>query len=68
MSPADLRFAAKALLAGLVAGVGSLATGSLDGSLDLPEYLAAATAALVALGGVYGVSNEPRKARHGRDL
>jgi hypothetical protein len=51
----------KAWLAAAIALVGSLAAGSLDGSLVLAEYLAAASAGLVALGGVYGVKNADAK-------
>lgn len=47
----------KAWLAAAIALVGSLAVGAQDGQLVLFEYLTAASAALVALGGVYGIRN-----------
>lgn len=51
------RMIAKAILAGAIAGAGSLATGATDGTLSLAEWLAALSATLVALGAVYGVPN-----------
>src|SRR5690349_19914587 len=51
----------KAGLAAAIALVGSLAAGSLDGSLVLAEYLAATSAALVDLRGVHGIKNADGK-------
>lgn len=48
----------KAILAGLIAGVGVLTTASLDEQIVLHEWLVAAGATLVAIGGVYQVKNE----------
>jgi hypothetical protein len=51
----------KAWLAFAIALIGSLAVGAQDGVLVLFEYLTAASAALVALGGVYGIPNGGQK-------
>lgn len=51
--------AAKAFLAFLIAGVGSLAVAAVDNGISLAEGLTAASVALIALGGVYGVKNAP---------
>jgi hypothetical protein len=51
----------KAWLAGAIALVGSLAAGATDNALTLAEWLAAASAALVALGGVYSIKNTDAK-------
>jgi hypothetical protein len=48
---------AKAIIAALIAGLGILGEGLTDGSLSGQEWIAAAVAALVALGGVYLVPN-----------
>lgn len=47
----------KAWLAGAIALFGALAAGATDNSLTLAEWLAAASAALVAVGSVYRVTN-----------
>lgn len=48
---------AKAVIGALVAGLGILGEGLTDGSLSGQEWIAAAIAALIALGGVYVVPN-----------
>lgn len=51
---------AKAILAGLIGFVGSLATATVqDNAVTLGEWLAAAAVGLTALGGVYGITNAP---------
>ncbi|GGM63969.1 hypothetical protein GCM10012275_38170 [Longimycelium tulufanense] len=50
---------AKALLGALAAGLGSLATALTDGTITPAEWIAAAGAALAALGVVYRVRNRP---------
>lgn len=50
---------AKAFLAFLVAGTGSLATAAVDNSITLGEGLVAAAAAIAAFALVYGVKNTP---------
>lgn len=59
---------AKALLAGLTAGVGAIATAAIDDKITPGEWWAGAAAALVALGLVYGVPNKTAvyDARHDR--
>lgn len=47
----------KAWIAAVIALLGSLAVGAADNALTLAEWIAAASTAAVALGGVYGVSN-----------
>lgn len=54
---------AKAIIAALIAGLGILGEGLTDGSLSGQEWIAAAVAALVALGGVYLVPNKSTTAR-----
>lgn len=49
----------KAILAFLVAGVGSLATGAIDNQLTLAEWLAAAATAVGAAAAVYAIPNKP---------
>lgn len=51
--------AAKAILAFLIAGSGSLAVAAVDNSITMGEGIVAASVALVALGAVYGVKNAP---------
>lgn len=46
---------AQALLAGALALVGTLATGAVDGHIELAEWLTAGATGLAALGAVYGV-------------
>lgn len=53
--------ARKAWLAAVTALVGALVVGAQDQVLTLVEYLTATSAALVALGGVYGVRNADSK-------
>lgn len=70
MSPAEwIRYAAKGILAGAIAGVGCLATAAVDDGIVLAEWLTAAAAALTAAGGVYGIPNTTKggeyAARHG---
>lgn len=48
---------AKALLAGAIALVGSLATAAVDGGISTAEWLTAASTGLIALGGVWGIPN-----------
>lgn len=48
---------AKAIIGGLIAGLGILGEGLTDGTLSGQEWIAAAIAALVAGGGVYLVPN-----------
>lgn len=55
-----MREAAKAILSGLIASGGSVVTGLGDNSLSYQEIVTAILVGLVALGGVYGVSNAPR--------
>jgi hypothetical protein len=45
----------KAIVAGLIAFVGTLVTASADGHLDLAEWLGAILSGLVAVGAVWGV-------------
>lgn len=53
----------KAILASLIAGGGSIVTGLGDNTLSLQEIATAIVVALVALGGVYGVSNVTKAAK-----
>ena len=48
---------AKAIYAFLSAGVGSLAVAAIDHGITQAEGLAAASVALIAFGGVYGIKN-----------
>lgn len=59
-------YAAKALLAGGIAGVGALATGAAAGGITTAEYLTAAAAALTAIGAVYRVPNTTATGTGGR--
>lgn len=52
-------YAAKAILAAAIAGTGALATAYADGDLTAAESWTALTAALVALGAVFGIPNGP---------
>lgn len=67
--PEWIRYAAKGILAGAIAGVGALATGYVDDALTTAEALTAAGAALTAAGAVYGIPNTTKggeyAARHG---
>lgn len=70
MTPPEwIRYAAKATLAGAIAGIGALATGYVDDALTKAEALTAAGAALTAAGAVYGIPNRAKgegyRARHG---
>lgn len=69
MTRPNLGYAAKALLAAAIAGVGCLATAAIDDGIVLAEWLTAAGAALTAAGGVYGIPNRAKggeyRARHG---
>lgn len=47
----------KAVLAGLIALVGSLAVAATDNHISLAEWLVSAASSLTAVGGVYGISN-----------
>lgn len=58
------RQAAKALLASLIAGLSALLPGVEDG-VSVGEGLTAVVAALVALGAVFVVPNEPKPAGNG---
>lgn len=49
----------KAILAGLIALVGSLAVAATDNHITLAEWFVSAAAGLGAVGGVYGIRNEP---------
>lgn len=51
----------KAWLGFAIALVGSLAVGAQSDGLTLAEWLTAASVGLVALGGVYGVSNKTQR-------
>lgn len=51
----------KAWLAAAIALAGALAAGATDNSLTLAEWLTAASVALTALGGVYGIRNADAK-------
>lgn len=53
----DLAKAAKAVMAGVVAGVGGVAVGYVDGLLTVGEGWTAAAAAVTAAATVYGVRN-----------
>lgn len=53
----DVARAAKAVTAGVVAGVGAMATGYADGQLTTGEGWAAAAAAVAAFAFTYGVPN-----------
>lgn len=55
-----MREALKAILAGAIAGGGSLVTALGDNILSLQEIATAVVVTLIALGGVYGVSNAPK--------
>ena len=48
----------KAWLAGAAALLTALITGNQDGKLDLTDWLTAALAAVLTVGGVYGVRNK----------
>lgn len=48
---------AKALVATLVAGLGALSTAMVDDRVTQGEWVTVATAAVVALGAVWGVPN-----------
>jgi hypothetical protein len=48
---------AKAIVAGAIAGLGSLATAAQSAGISLAEGLTAATVALVAFQGTYWVTN-----------
>ncbi|MCW2785259.1 MAG: hypothetical protein JWP74_1776 [Marmoricola sp.] len=50
---------AKAILAAAVALVGGIAVGYADDTLTRGEFWAAASAAVVALAGVFGIPNAP---------
>lgn len=52
--------AVKAVLAALIAFVGSLVTATVTGGISTNEWLTAVLAGLVALGAVYGVPNKPK--------
>lgn len=56
-APEWIRYAAKAVLAAAIAGIGCLATGFVDDTLTTAEALTAAGAALTAAGAVYGIPN-----------
>lgn len=55
-----MREALKAILAGAIAGGGSIVTALGDNVLSLQEIATAIVVTLVALAGVYGVSNAPK--------
>lgn len=55
-----MRNALKAVLASLISAGGSIVTGLGDNRLSLQEIVTAVVVGLVALGGVYGVSNVPK--------
>lgn len=59
------KWAAKALVAGLVAFLGAWITGLSDGAMTQVEWLTTILATIVALGGVFGISNgaDPRVQR-----
>lgn len=65
--PAWVAYAAKALLAGAIAGAGAMTTAAADGDVTQAEGWTVALSALVALGAVYGVPNghRPRHAAKG---
>lgn len=50
---------AKAAIAGAVAFSGAVAVGYTDGAMSAAEWWTASSAALVALGAVFGVPNTP---------
>ena len=50
---------AKAIVALLIAGLGSVVTALGDGTLSTQEIVVAVLAAVVALGAVWGVPNKP---------
>lgn len=50
---------AKAVVGAIVAGLVAAGTGALDGSINLPEGIAVATAFFVALGAVWATPNRP---------
>lgn len=67
MTRPNLGYAAKAVLAAAIAGVGCLATAAIDDGIVLAEWLTAAGAALTAAGGVYGIPNATKGGgRHAR--
>lgn len=52
-----MKSAAKAVLASLIAGVGSIVTALGDNTISGQEWATAILATLVAFGAVYGVAN-----------
>lgn len=55
---------AKAIVGALVAGLGALGTALTDGAVSAQEWVAVASATLVALGVVFGVPNRDPQAAH----
>lgn len=56
-----MKSAAKAVLAGVIAGVGSVVTALGDNVISGQEWATAILATLVAFAAVYGISNTPTK-------
>lgn len=52
---------AKAIMAGLTAGLGALGTALVDGHVDATEWVVVAAAIVSALGFVWGVPNAPKR-------
>lgn len=55
---------AKAIVGALTAGLGALGTALTDGDVSAQEWVAVASATLVALGVVFGVPNRDPHAEH----
>lgn len=55
---------AKAIVGALVAGLGAAGTALTDGGVSAQEWVAVASATLVALGVVFGVPNQDPDAEH----
>jgi hypothetical protein len=58
-----LREQVKAVLSGVVAGLGTLGTALADGAVSPAEWVAVALAAVLAYGVVYRVGQEPQAVR-----
>jgi len=63
---AVLKYIAKAVYAGVVTFLGSLIAALQAGSVDLQTWLTIALATIVAVGGVFGLTNGPPPTAEGR--
>lgn len=61
VAPSSPKAYRKAILSGVIAGLGALSAAFTDGAVTPSEIVAVSLATAIAVGGVYGISNAPTR-------